>query len=199
MAKILFLIFAVLISISSLAGDKSENYFPGYPGIDSSKMLKRAGSFVVSSDKNVNYMIYYRNETEELSRLMSHHVAVSSKVFFDLARFRDLKVKSCEPVDHLQIFIVTLLELNNKSITRTITIQDNDYLVGLFDPVKDQPRTASIFIAAQEQENLNIKIISHEISHYWFYRLCWNTYEELNDEIYALVFGAFYAGLQKNK
>lgn len=193
-----------LLCASSFANDSNKDllasqkqnigHFIGFSEVDSTSMLKMYGSFVVDTNKKVNYAIYYREGDEKLLELVEKHIIGSSEVFFDLAKFRELNTKSCKPVDHLQIFIISLVELNSRAVARTIKIQEGDYLVGLFDPILDRPRTANIFLAGQQYETFNVEIISHEMSHYWFHRLCWKNYaDEIDDEIYALVFGSFYS------
>ncbi len=124
-------------------------------------------------------------------------IAKASESIFEFARKNGLKEKSCASNIDLEIYQVKMSVLNNSKFEN---YHGSSTVWGLYDPRVDEVTVSSIILT--DHGNLQNRLtLAHELSHYWFDRMCWSygwTQQDLNissNETFARKFEFFYKNM----
>lgn len=140
----------------------------------------KRGSFLV------NYKICHKNEANVPTE--QDIIQISKKVF-EFAAAAGLPDKQCFFLEELEIYKISTKLLNDKSRFPKSTNGLGKEIWGLYDPRIDETGKASIMVT--EHADWNEIILAHELSHYWYDRMCWKQTWSKSDEQFALDFEKF--------
>lgn len=188
--KILIILFCTLF-LCSFDGAYKTTY---QPLSDLSFTHKSGANVLIHHNQQtweVNYTYY--NQNNDLNQLVRANIIRSSNLVFQFADVQSLRFNECVPKDHLEIYQIPEDVLNDHTRFEGWQIQNKNAFTiwGLFDPRLGQKILASIMIT-DHGEKENSLIFSHELSHYWYDRFCWNEHWIWGDELFATQFEKFY-------
>lgn len=177
----LFLTF--LFEINSIASDYK-------PLQDQTWATCTSSNFVVNYGRapfSVNYQIcsYDNNVPTE------QDIINTTQKIFDFASSLGLSHTECVPLNNLEFYKVNMEILNDKKRFSKWSNQGAGQIWGLYDPRLDEVGVASIMLT--EHGDWNKITLAHELSHYWYDRLCWNKNWSKSDEQFALDFEKYFS------
>ena len=118
----------------------------------------------------------------------------STQLIFEFAKSRGYKGEQCVANSKLEIYDVKLETLNDPGRFPAWTNASPNGIIGLYDPrINDYNTSSLILTGSSDKWKL---IFAHELSHYWYDRLCWNKYDP-DPERFAMDFERFYNSRSK--
>jgi hypothetical protein len=119
---------------------------------------------------------------------------IASHDVFNYIDILQLEKTECIPHRNVEIFHINVTDLNDHKRFPHVTYPPSPTrILALYDPRIEEINTSSLIITNQGQ--INDLILAHEVSHYWFDRLCIVNQYEGTSEQFAVNFEQFY----KNK
>ncbi len=175
----------MLIFLTSLAFGQQTAY---PPLSDQNWKICITNSFSQEKDLTLNY----RACLDDISAtFLKGEILGATQAIFSFAEFHDLRRLECSNDLKLEIYEVGMKILNDKTRFSKYQNMGNLSAWGLYDPRPFQP-SISTMILTNHGDRWNKVTIAHELSHYWFDRLCWNRLWEKSPEDFAMDFEKYY-------
>jgi hypothetical protein len=191
------------VSISAFA----DPYKP--PIISDVSTIEYRSSNLRLSDRSIKLSISYQEESSIIDRgLFNSHnpeymEALIRSSWLSVKRYMEaysLPTNDCRYNYNLNIFIVNNSILYDASRFEGFFSDNNGYyspgvIRGFYDPTVNIKNNSAIILTNVDR-NLNELIFVHEMSHYWYDRLCTKRHWTLHDEEFSMRFQEYYEGLR---
>lgn len=130
-----------------------------------------------------NVESYVETGTFVSESLLKDNIVKGTNEVFSFLKEKDITYVQCRPKPSLEIFITKKITLNDKN--RFPQFKDKK-IVGLYDPVVEEPFFAAIVVSEQDSYSFSETVI-HEVAHYWYDRLCLDRYSKYGTEQFAQI------------
>ena len=121
---------------------------------------------------------------------------ISKKSDFILAKAATLQqpIRDCNVAKSVDLLFINEASLSKMAIDYGM-MRRGDTIYGLYDSMPEGPDTAKMFLVSSMDEKQANKTTVHELTHYWFARMCWKGDEEL----FAQLIASYYTGEIKDE
>jgi hypothetical protein len=168
----LFLFFSLMLNKNIVNPPAKEEYI-------------RSNFDTVEIKKN-KYTVYYDVEWDNFEYFTKNIDAVNNKV----AKFiesKKINTTDCKPNKKLKVYHVSLQFLNDKALFYKWQVYGkHDEIWGLYDSLYSDVE-GKLYLT-NHSDYQNVILMSHEVSHYWFDRLCLSEVYAGSTEDFAMEF-----------
>lgn len=178
-----YLFLAFLFEINTLASDYE-------PLQDQSWLTCTSSNFVAYYDQ-ASFSVKYQICSKDLDVPSEQEIVSTTQKVFDFASSLGLAHTECAPLEKLEIYKISTEMLNDRKRFSKWSNQSLGKIWGLYDPRLDETGIASIMLT--EHGDWDKVTLAHELSHYWYDRLCWNKNWSKSDEQFALDFEKYFS------
>lgn len=111
------------------------------------------------------------------------------------ARRIGLPTNQCFPLESFDLLFIEKTDLENRFISYGVYPSGTN-LFGVFDALKGQSEDAKMFIANDISTRDGVLTFTHELTHYWYDRLCWGDATLMSSEALALHMEKIYSEIR---
>jgi hypothetical protein len=138
------------------------------------------------------YFDCYCSYDDQISfEFIKEQIFLDSKMIFAFAKSQNISGHECVLNNNLEIYQVSSQKINSFDVDGFKKDPLSIYQ-GIYDPRINEVDISTILISNQQNIEKNKIIFSHELSHYWFDRLCWDKSWGIDSESFARKFEEFY-------
>lgn len=151
-----------------------------------------------SEDINSNVKFKFMSNDGNLSlRYLKSELSNSSRLLFIYLNNEDIQYFDCKPQLMIQLYTVPVSSLNDGRFTAWQKQSIGESLIthtvfGIYEPNTGIRNLSAILIATKQSAKDTKILIAHEISHYWYDRLCLNILSKYRTEEFARKFEGFF-------
>lgn len=151
-----------------------------------------------SEDINSNVKFKFMSNDGSLSlRYLKSELSNSSRLLFIYLNNEDIQYFDCKPQLMIQLYTVPVSSLNDGRFTAWQKQSIGESLIthtvfGIYEPNTGIRNLSAILIATKQSAKDTKILIAHEISHYWYDRLCLNILSKYRTEEFARKFEGFF-------
>jgi hypothetical protein len=128
---------------------------------------------------------YYQIDGSISFDFIKQEIVNDTAIIFNYVDSLNFPINECIQNRNVDIYQIDIKTLNGLGFSKSNAVR-----WGLYDP---RSETTSSIMLTEHGSSWNKIILAHELSHYWFDRMCWNKYWEGTPEDFALEFERFYS------
>jgi hypothetical protein len=144
----------------------------------------------------VAYRVYsYANVDNQTERRLGVLLSESTRLLKQYATINNLPISDCMGNQVLEFYIVPYSVLNDRSrffkwVVEAGPGSESSNIVAHYSPRREESLVDSITITP-DSVNKDY-VMAHEISHYWYERLCWSRHSSMSTEPFAVDFEKYF-------